>query len=190
MQIISSLFNLESEHASSETREILKRGQARIRSMSLIHEKLYRSVDLSKIDLSGYLESLSTHLFQIYVVDPRQIRLETDIAEVRLDINSAIPFGLIINELISNALKHAFPGGRKGVIQIRLARAAGDTVILQVSDDGVGLPEGFDRSNSAGFGFQIINLLVEQLDAVLDVDRNDGTTFTLKFKELKYPSRP
>jgi PAS domain S-box len=190
MQIISSLFNLESEHASSETREILKRGQARIRSMSLIHEKLYRSVDLSKIDLSGYLESLSTHLFQIYVVDPRQIRLETDIAEVRLDINSAIPFGLIINELISNALKHAFPGGRKGVIQIRLARAAGDTVILQVSDDGVGLPEGFDRSNSAGFGFQIINLLVEQLDAVLDVDRNDGTTFTLKFKELRYPSRP
>ncbi len=181
MQIISSLFNLESEHASSETREIPQAGTG-AHPVDEPDPREALPVGRSfKIDLSGYLESLSTHLFQIYVVDPRQIRLETDIAEVRL--TSTRPFLRPDHQRADfQRLETRLPGRPKGgVIQIRLARAAGDTVILQVSDDGVGLPEGFDRSNSAGFGFQIINLLVEQLDAVLDVDRNDGTTFTLKF---------
>ncbi|MCX6566493.1 MAG: PAS domain S-box protein [Candidatus Aminicenantes bacterium] len=189
MQIISSLFNLEAEHASLATREILKKGQTRIRSMSLVHERLYRAADLSKIDLAEYIETLAVHLFQVYVVDPRQVRLETDFEEVRLDINSAIPCGLILNELISNALKHAFPGGRKGVINIRLARAAEGTVELLISDNGVGLPDGMDFRNPSSFGFQIIKLLVDQLDAAIDLDRSNGTTFILKFKELKYKPR-
>jgi PAS domain S-box-containing protein len=189
MQIISSLFNLEAEHASPETREILKRGQTRIRSLSLVHERLYRAADLSRIDLSEYIQDLAIHLFQVYLVDPSQVRLETDFEKVSLDINSAIPCGLIINELISNALKHAFPDGRKGVVRIRLARAPGDSVELRVFDDGVGLPEGIDFRNPASFGFEIISLLVGQLEAEISLERKGGTTFILKFKELKYKPR-
>ena len=115
MQIISSFFNLEAEHASPETREILKTGQTRILSLSLVHERLYRAADLSRINLSEYIQDLAVHLFQVYLVDSSQVRLETDFEEVSLDINSAIPFGLILNELIANALKHAFPDGRDDV---------------------------------------------------------------------------
>jgi len=189
LQIISSLFSLEAEHTGEETRRILKRGQTRIRSISLVHEKLYRAADLSRIDLPGYIKSLATHLFHVYLVDAGKIRLETDFEEVSLDINSAIPCGLILNELISNALKHAFPESRTGVIRIRLARVAGGSVELEVSDDGVGIPESLDVRNPEGFGFQIINLLVGQLEARLSLDRRDGTTFTLRFKELKYKPR-
>ena len=189
MQIISSLFNLEAVHASPETREILKKGQTRILSLSLVHERLYRSADLSRINLSEYIQDLAVHLFQVYLVDSSQVRLETDLEEVSLDINSAIPFGLILNELIANALKHAFPDGRKGVVRIRLARAPGDSVEFQVFDDGVGLPEGIDFQNPASFGFEIINLLVGQLEAEISLERKGGTTFTLKFKELKYKPR-
>ena len=189
MQIISSLFNLEAEHASPETREILKRGQTRIRSLSLVHERLLRAADLSRIDLSEYIQDLAVHLFQVYLVDPSQVRLETDFEKVSLDINSAIPCGLILNELISNALKHAFPDGRKGVVRIRLARAPGNSVELQVFDDGVGLPEGIDLRNPASFGFEIISLLVGQLEAEISLERKGGTTFILKFKELKYKPR-
>ena len=189
MQIISSLFNLEALHASPETREILKKGQTRILSLSLVHERLYRSIDLSRINLSEYIQDLAVHLFQVYLVDSSQIRLETDLEEVSLDINSAIPFGLILNELIANALKHAFPDGRKGVVRIRLARAPGDSVEFQVFDDGVGLPEGIDFQNPASFGFEIVSLLVGQLEAEISLERKGGTTFTLKFKELKYKRR-
>jgi len=189
LQIISSLFNLEAEHASDETRRVLKRGQARIRSLSLVHEKLYRAANLSRIDLPGYIESLVTHLFHVYLVDPTQVRLETDFEEVSLDINSAIPCGLILNELIANTLKHAFPEGRKGVVRIRLARGPGGAVELEVSDDGIGLPETIDVRNPEGFGFQIINLLINQLEAKLTLDRTHGTSFVLKFKELKYKPR-
>ncbi len=189
LQIISSLFSLEAEHTGEETRRILKRGQTRIRSLSLVHEKLYRAADLSRIDLPGYIKSLATHLFHVYLVDAGKVRLETDFEEVSLDINSAIPCGLILNELISNALKHAFPEDRTGIIRIRLARVAGGSVELEVSDDGIGIPESLDMQNPEGFGFQIINLLVGQLEAHLSLDRKDGTTFTLRFKELKYKPR-
>ncbi|MBN1940285.1 MAG: PAS domain S-box protein, partial [Candidatus Aminicenantes bacterium] len=189
LQIISSLFSLEAEHATEETRRILKQGQTRIRSLSLVHEKLYRAVNLSRINLSEYIQSLAKHLFHVYLVDPAQVRLETDFEDLSLDINSAIPCGLILNELISNALKHAYPEGRQGVLRIRLSRGPGGSVELEVSDDGVGIPETLDIANPEGFGFQIINLLVGQLEAGLALDRKDGTTFTLKFKELKYKPR-
>jgi PAS domain S-box-containing protein len=106
MQVISSLFNLQAGHTLDEgCRTILKEAQTRIRSMSLVHEKLYQSRDLSKIDLGAYIQSLADHLFHFYLVDPAQVRLDTECEEVALDINSAIPCGLILNELTSNALK-------------------------------------------------------------------------------------
>lgn len=189
LQIISSLLNLEAERVSPDVREIIKRSQTRIRSLSLVHEKLYRVADLTRIDLAGYIETLAGHLFQVYVVDPGQVKLETDFTNVTLDINSAIPCGLILNELISNALKHAFPDGRKGVLTIGMRRIPDDFLELQVSDDGVGLPAAFDFDNPKSFGFQIMKLLVEQLEADFTVDRTRGTTFTVKFRELKYKPR-
>jgi two-component sensor histidine kinase len=189
LQIISSLLNLEAERVSPPVREIIKRSQTRIRSLSLVHEKLYRSADLTRIDLAGYIESLADHLFHVYVVDPSKVRLETDFEDVSLDINSAIPCGLILNEMISNALKHAFPDGRKGALTVRMKRTSDDFVELQVSDDGIGLPAAFDFDNPKSFGFQIMKLLVEQLEADFTIDRTRGTTFVMKFRELKYKPR-
>jgi PAS domain S-box-containing protein len=190
MQVISSLFNLQAGHTlSPESREILKKAQTRIRSMSLVHEKLYKSRNLSKIDLAGYIQSLAVHLLHVYLVDHEQVRLETEFEDVALDINSAIPCGLILNELISNALKHAFPNGRTGVIRIGLRRGTGGAVELRVADDGVGFPPESDFREAESFGLQIVNLLVHQLEAAIDLDRTNGAAFTVTFRELKYAPR-
>jgi PAS domain S-box-containing protein len=190
MQVISSLFSLQAGHTTNEEcRGILKEGQTRIRSMSLVHEKLYQSSDLSKIDFAGYIQSLAVHLLHVYLVNPAQVRMETDFEDVSLDINSAVPCGLILNELISNALKHAFPGGRTGEIKIGLRRGPGGAVELRVADDGVGFPKGLDFRKAESFGLQIVNLLVGQLEAAIDLDRTKGTAFTMTFRELKYAPR-
>jgi PAS domain S-box-containing protein len=186
MQIISSLFNLQAGYIKDEEAlRILKEGQTRIRSMALVHEKLYQSGDLSKIDLAGYIQSLSVHLFQVYLVDPNQVRLETEFGEVPLDINSAVPCGLILNELISNALKHAFPAGRKGVLMIRLRRRKDGEVELRIADNGVGFPKGLDFRRTEGLGLQIVNLLVGQLEGTIKLDEKNGTAFTVVFHEMK-----
>ena len=190
MQVISSLFNLQAKHtANEECRQILVEGQMRIRTMSLVHEQLYRSFDLSKIDLCGYVQSLATHLLSVYLRDSTRVRMQTDFEELFLDVNSAIPCGLILNELISNAFKHAFPGGRPGLVRIGLRRKPDDTVEIRVADDGVGLPEGVDFRQGETLGLQIIHLLAEQLDGALDVDRTKGTAVTLTFRESKYKRR-
>jgi len=190
MQVISSLFNLQAGYTTNEEcRGILKEGQTRIRSMSLVHEKLYQSRDLSKIDLAGYIESLAAHLFHVYLVNSAQVRMETEFEDVSVDINSAVPCGLILNELISNALKHAFPEGRTGMIKIGLRRGPAGAVELRVADDGIGLPEGLDFRKAESFGLQIVNLLVDQLEAAIDLDRTKGTAFTMTFRELKYAPR-
>ena len=157
--------------------------------MSLVHEKLYQSRDLSKIDFAGYIQSLAVHLFHVYLVNPAQVRMETDFEDVSLDINSAVPCGLILNELVSNALKHAFPEGRTGVIKIGLRRGPGGAVELRVADDGIGLPKRLDFRKAESFGLQIVNLLVGQLEAAIDLDRTKGTAFTMTFRELKYAPR-
>jgi PAS domain S-box-containing protein len=190
MQVISSLFNLQAGYTTNEEcRGILKEGQARIRSMSLVHEKLYQSRDMSKIDLADYIQGLAAHLFHVYLVNPEQVRMETEFEELSLDINSAVPCGLILNELISNALKHAFPEGRTGVIKIGLRRGPGGAVELRVADDGVGFPKGLDFRKAESFGLQIVNLLVDQLEATIEIDRTKGTAFTVTFHELKYAPR-
>jgi PAS domain S-box-containing protein len=190
MQVISSLFNLQAEYTTNEEcRGILKEGQARIRSMSLVHEKLYQSRDMSKIDLADYIQGLAAHLFHVYLINSEQVRMETEFEELSLDINSAVPCGLILNELISNAFKHAFPEGRTGVIKIGLRRGPGGAVELRVADDGVGFPKGLDFRKAESFGLQIVNLLVDQLEATIEIDRTKGTAFTVTFHELKYAPR-
>ena len=190
MQVISSLFNLQVGRAmSEECRGVLKEGQARIRSMSLVHEKLYQSRDLSKIEFGGYVQSLTAHLFHSYLDRLDRVHLETDFEDVYLDINAAVPCGLIINELVSNALKHAFPAGRTGTIRVGLRRAPAGEVILRVADDGVGLSTGLDLLGAGGFGMEIVSLLVDQLDAKLEIDGTRGTAFTVTFGDAKYAPR-
>ncbi|MHB8053804.1 MAG: PAS domain S-box protein [Candidatus Aminicenantales bacterium] len=190
MQVISSLFNLQAGKTQNrECREILKDGQTRIRAMSLVHEKLYQSRDLSKIDLAVYIQSLVLHLFHVYLADSHQVRLETDFEEVYLDVNSAVPCGLILNELISNCLKHAFPVGRKGIIRLGVKHGPDETIILRVADDGIGFPKDFDFRQAEGLGLQITNLLVGQLEATIDLDRTNGIAFTVTFRKPIYTSR-
>ena len=184
MQVISSLFNLQAGHIKDEeARRILKEGQTRIRSMGLIHEKLYQSRDLSKIDFSAYIRSLSVHLFHAYRIDANQVRLETELEDVHLDINAAVPCGLLVNELISNALKHAFPEGRKGVVKIGLRRREDGAVELRVADDGVGFPEKLDFRRTESLGLQIVNLLIGQLDGSIELERKRGTAIVIAFQE-------
>jgi two-component sensor histidine kinase len=163
---------------------MFKESQRRIRSMALIHERLYQSSDLSRIEFSQYLRNLATHLFHSYQADSSRIHLKIDAEEVFLNINTAIPCGLIVNELISNALKHGFPEGRCGQLDIDLRRVPGDGYMLRIKDDGVGFPEGLDFRKTETLGMQIISTLVEQIDGRLELNREKGTAFRLEFNEL------
>ena len=190
MQVISSLLNLQADHvADADARRMLKEGQLRIRSMALIHEKLYQARDLSKVEFASYIQSLTAHLFQFFKVDPGQVRLESDLEDVRLDINTAVPCGLLFNELISNALKHAFPGERKGTVRIRLWREEDGGLKLRVADDGVGIPQALDLRRAESFGLQIVDLLIGQIEGKIELDRTNGTDFTVAFRELGYKPR-
>jgi PAS domain S-box-containing protein len=186
MQVISSLLNLQSRHISDPyVLDMFQDSQRRIRSMALIHERLYQSSDLSRIEFSQYVRNLAIHLFHSYQVDSSRIRLTMDSEEVFLNINTAIPCGLIVNELVSNALKHAFPDARSGEVAVELHRILGDGFMLRVRDDGVGFPEGLDFHRTETLGMQIIVTLVSQIDGRLDLQRRGGTSFTLEFNELQ-----
>jgi len=190
MQVISSLLNLQSRRIKdTDVLEMFKESQRRIRSMALIHERLYQSSDLSRIEFSEYLRNLATHLFHSYQVDASRVQLKIEAEAVNLNINTAIPCGLIVNELISNALKHGFPEGRSGRVGIDLHRLEGDGYSLRVVDDGVGFPEGLDFRKTETLGMQIVNTLASQIDASIDLGRDKGTEFTLHFQEVQYKQR-
>jgi PAS domain S-box-containing protein len=185
MQVISSLLNLQSRHIrDSAVLEMFKESQRRIRSMALIHERLYQSSDLSRIEFSQYLRNLATHLFHSCQVDSSRIQLRIEAEEVHLNINTAIPCGLIVNELVSNALKHAFPEGRSGILGLDLHKVAGDGYLLRVKDDGVGFPETLDFRKTETLGMQIVSTLVDQIEGRLELEPGSGTGFTLEFNEL------
>jgi PAS domain S-box-containing protein len=190
MQVISSLLNLQSRHVQ-DTRvlDMFRESQRRIRSMALIHERLYQSSDLSRIEFSQYLRNLATHLFHSYQVDPSRVRLHLDTEEVFLNINTAIPCGLIVNELVSNAFKHGFPDGRTGEVGLELHPVAGDGYRLRVRDDGVGFPEGLDFRRTETLGMQIVVTLVSQIEASIELRRERGVEFEVIFQELKYSQR-
>jgi PAS domain S-box-containing protein len=190
MQVISSLLNLQSRHIKDpNVLEMFRESQRRIRSMALIHERLYQSSDLSRIEFSQYLRNLATHIFHSCQVDASRVHLKIEAEEVHLNVNTAIPCGLIVNELVSNALKHAFPEGRSGELDIVLHRVAGDGYILRVKDDGVGFPEGLDFRKTETLGMQIVNTLVSQIDASIDLGQEKGTQFTIHFQEVRYKQR-
>jgi len=190
MQVISSLLNLQSRHVQDpQVLEMFKESQRRIRSMALIHERLYQSSDFSHIEFAKYLRNLATHLFHSYQVDASRVKLKIEAEAIHLNINTAIPCGLIVNELISNALKHGFPENRVGELWIDLRREAGDGLRLRVRDDGVGFPEGLDFRRTETLGLQIVNTLVSQIDAAIELVRGAGTEFIIHFQEVKYEPR-
>lgn len=182
LQIISSLLNLQSEHIKDEQyAEMLEDSQNRIRSMALIHETLYQSGNLAHIDFDEYISNLVHALVRSYKVADR-IAVIIEVEDVSVGIDAAVSCGLIINELVSNALKHAFPDGRKGKVKIVL-RSSNSVVELTVSDNGVGIPEGIDFRTTESLGLDLVlTLAEEQLHGEITLDKRGGTTFFITFE--------
>ncbi len=190
MQVISSLLSLQSRRVQDPgVQEMFRESQRRIRSMALVHERLYQSSDLSRIEFSQYIRNLASHLFQSYQVSSNRVHLRLDTEEVFININTAIPCGLILNELVSNALKHAFPEGRTGEVAVELRRAPADRYLIRVSDDGVGYPRSLDFRSTETLGMQIVNTLVAQIDGAIEFSRERGTVFAITFQEVKHKPR-
>lgn len=185
LQVISSLLNLQSDYVDDERAlKVFADSQNRIETMALIHEKLYESDDLTGINFSEYLPDLVQSLFDSYSVNLDEITLKMDVGDVLLGVDKAIPLALIINELVSNSLQHAFPDGNKGLISIRLHSDRSKTVQLTAADSGIGIPRGIDIDNAKSLGLQLIDMLTEQLHGTLELDRTKGTRFDITFHML------
>ncbi|MDH5506622.1 MAG: ATP-binding protein, partial [Anaerolineae bacterium] len=184
LQIISSLIHLQSKKITDEqTLTILKESQNRVKSMALIHEKLYQSSDFTQIDFADYIRSLAGHLFRTYQVNSNDISYEIFAEDVSLTIDLAIPCGVIINELVSNTLKHAFPGDMGGKITISLREASPNTLQLEITDTGVGFPKDIDFRKTDSLGLQLVNNLVEQLHGDIQLDSQAGSKFIITFEK-------
>ena len=182
LQIVSSLLNLQIERVSdSPTLAALRESQNRVRSMALVHETLYRSGSLARINLAEYMNALCVHLFRSFGVEPSIIQLTLNVVNASLDLERAIPLGLITNELVSNALKYAFPPGRSGAIRVEFEIASEDSYRLVVADDGTGLPESFDLNQLKSLGLKLTRDLVHQLSGTLTIVPAPGTAFHILF---------
>jgi PAS domain S-box-containing protein len=187
--VVSSILAMQQDGTQEpEMRRILQEGQDRIHSMALIHEKLYRSKNLDQVDFSGYLEQLVERLSSTYQAPGGRVRVHLDLAPVSLNIDTATPCGLIVNELLANCFEHAFPDGRAGDLWLTLAEQDGQ-IILTLRDNGVGMPANLDTQNTESLGMQLVTLLTQQIGGRLEVLRNAGTTFRLEFRELHYTRR-
>ena len=161
---------------------LLRDSQNRIRSMSLIHQTLYQSDDIARVDFERFLGSLLPQLMESYAVSTGKVKVEIQAANVKLPIHEAIPCDLIVNELVSNALKHGFDGTRQGSIEVLMAQQADREVQLSVSNDGHPIPEALDIMRTGSLGLQLVNLLTQQLRGQLTVQRNNPTRFTICFR--------
>lgn len=181
LQVISSILSLQTAHVDGDQRilELLRVSRDRIRSMSFIHESLYQNKDFSSIDMATYIDGLSRNLVMSYSLSGK-VTLERDLQKTELVLDQAIPCGLILNELISNALKHAFPNGKEGRVHIGLSTEENE-IRITVSDNGTGLAEGFDTERDGNLGLELVHTLVEQLDGRLEVSSGQGVTYLLTF---------
>ncbi|MEH1810368.1 PAS domain S-box protein [Nostoc sp.] len=180
--IVSSLLQMQCRRTQDPVvTAILRDSQNRIASIALVHEKLYRSEDLADIDFAQYIPDLTTHLFDSYNVSSSQIKLNIQVDNASLDIETAIPCGLIINELVSNALKYAFVGNRGGKIEVKFYQKSESNLTLIIKDNGVGLPENFDSKKTKTLGITLVQGLVKQLRGKLEIDSQQGTEFKITF---------
>lgn len=182
LTVISSLLRLQSRYIKDKRAlDIFKESQNRAKSMALIHEKLYKSEDLRKMDFSDYLKSLTSQLFQSYNTSPG-IKLNMEIDNLDLDINTSVPLALIVNEIMSNSLKHAFSGKETGNIWVNFCKN-GDMYELIVEDDGIGFPDDLNFENTESLGMQIVNSLIKQINGEIIMEKTLGTRFTVNFKD-------
>jgi PAS domain S-box-containing protein len=182
LQIVSSLLSLQTEHVAPEKAlEALRESQARVRSMAMIHEQLYSSGDLARIDFAQYVRDLAGYIFRSYSSEARGISLHVDVEAIPLGIDRAIPCGIIINELLTNALKHAFPPGSGGSVRVRFSEGPDRGIVLTVEDDGVGIPDDLDPAKSSSLGLELVQTLVEQIKGSLSMESAGGARFTIRF---------
>lgn len=183
LQIISSMLNLQSRHVTRENAlEAFAESQDRVRSMALIHEKLYQSESLAWIDFGEYIESLTAYLFQTYTTAAGKVALKTHIESIVLDLDTAVPCGLLINELVTNALKHGYPNGQKGEICVDFRLDDNHNLSLVVSNSGgVAFPDGLNIHAPTSLGLQIVNALVYQLDGTVELATDPYTSFKINF---------
>lgn len=182
LNVISSLLNLQSKYIKDKAAlAVFQESQRRARSMALIHKMLYQSTDLKCINFGDYIKTLTEELFRTYVTGDN-IQLDLDVGEVLLDINTAVPLGLIVNELVSNSLKHAFPNNLEGEITVKFHKR-GEQYNFIVADTGVGFPEDLNFEKTDSLGMRLVNTLVDQIDGTMELERENGTCFIIKFTE-------
>lgn len=182
LQVICSLLSLQgSSIREPGVRQLFEETRNRVRSMASIHEMLYQSTDFARIDFSGYITTLASQLFSSCNISAARVKLEINVAPVSLGINLGVPCGLLINELMTNALMHAFPGDRTGTLTVSMREMPDLSVRLSVHDDGIGLPSDLDVENADSLGLQLVTTLVGQLNGSLEVKRDSGTEFVVLF---------
>ena len=182
MQVISSLISLQAdEMQDAALRAVLLELTNRVRSMAMVHEKLYRSADLAQIDFSDYAKTLVNYLWRAHGARSSDIRLAFDLKPIPFPVNAAVPCGLILNELVSNALKHAFSGCDDGEVNVSLHDGERGRVCLSVRDNGMGLPEGFDWQQGGSLGLRLVKMLAQQLGGTIETGPGPGTEFRVTF---------
>jgi two-component sensor histidine kinase len=186
LQVISSLLNLQSKSIIDEKAlAALNEGRNRVKSMALIQQNLYRDDNLTGVDIKDYIEKLINSLFVSYNIETAKIKLQTNIEQLQLDVDTVIPLGLIINELISNALKYAFVNKQNGLLQVMLY-IQNTQLVLCVKDDGIGMDnDDLNKNNSASIGFKLVQSFLQKLEATMNVEKNNGTTITLTINKYK-----
>ena len=181
LTVISSLLDLQSACLQDDkAREALQNSIERVRTMASIHTQLYQSQDLTRVDFGLFVRDLVGNISQSYGRVESPVEIQVDADEIRLGIDASIPCGLILNELVANALKHAFPEGKEGEINIRM-RSEDKRVTLTVQDNGIGFPESIDVTNLKSLGLELVNLLVGQISGKIDMQVDGGTTWTITF---------
>jgi PAS domain S-box-containing protein len=183
LQLVSSLLNMQGRHfKEGRLRQALEECQGRVQTIALIHQRLYQSRDLAHVPFAQYARGLAESVFRASDLTAAAIALEMEIDDVSLSVERAIPCGLILNELLTNALKHAFPDGRRGVVRVELRRRRPERLLLVVADDGVGLPRSIDARDNGSLGLELVRTLAEQLDGDLQIEERSGTAFRLEFE--------
>ena len=193
LQVITSLLNLQADHAADpRLRAILAETCGRVKAMALTHQLLYERKDFSRLDLGDYLDRLVHSIRATYRGTGERIALRLALPPegVHIDLDRAIPCGLLVNELVTNAFKHAFPGERCGEIMIELAQEGDDLIRFSIADDGVGLPAETELASRSSLGLQLVPLLVEQLHGVLAIERERGTRFCVRFPKTLIAKDP
>jgi PAS domain S-box-containing protein len=187
LQVVSSLLRLQaSAHEDPALQRALREAQERVQAIALIHQKLKHAPDLSRLDLPGYVRTLAERLVRSYASVPALIDLKVKVADVSIGPDAPVPLGLILNELVANALQHAFPTGEGGSLDIEVEQGHNGWISLRVADSGCGLPDAVDL-DKGGLGFQLVQALTDQLGGTLELERRRGASFLLHFPPTRHP---